>query len=301
MYLNALTGLCRPEELLRLFREAPRLAERTGVPIDAAMISDIPGSTWGTVTALAQAGITYYSSAPNYFDRVGNGLIQWENKPFYWVSPSGKEKVLVWVPSQGYALSHLVRDLTPQFLEEYQTRLTQEGYPYDLTYIRWSAFGDNAAPDPSICEFVKDWNARHISPRLVIASTSTAFRALEERHGKRLPRFRGDWTPYWEDGAGSTARETALNRNASDRLAQAEALWALISPGAYPTAAFDEAWRQVLLFTEHTWGADTSISEPRGKKTSEQWEIKRSYALEADRRSRDLLALALKQRGIKRG
>jgi alpha-mannosidase len=297
MYVNALTGLCRPEELLRLFREAPRLAERTGVPIDAAMISDIPGSTWGTVTALAQAGITYYSSAPNYFDRVGDALIQWENKPFYWVSSSGKEKVLVWVPSQGYALSHLVRDLTPQFLEEYQTRLEQQGYPYDVAYIRWSAFGDNAAPDPSICEFVKNWNARHLSPRLVIASTSTAFRALEERHGSRLPRFRGDWTPYWEDGAGSTARETALNRNASDRLAQAEALWALIRPGAYPTAAFDEAWRQVLLFTEHTWGADTSISEPRGKKTSEQWEIKRSYALEADRRSRDLLALALAQRG----
>jgi hypothetical protein len=296
MYLNTLTGLCRPEELLRLFREAPRLADRTGVPVDAAMISDIPGSTWGTVTALAQAGIKYYSSAPNYFDRVGDALIQWENKPFYWISPSGREKVLVWVPSTGYALSHLIRDLTPQFLEEYQTRLAQQRYPYDVAYIRWSAFGDNAAPDPSICEFVKNWNARHLSPRLVIASTGTAFRALEERHGNILPRFKGDWTPYWEDGAGSTARETALNRNASDRLAQAEALWAMINLGGYPAAAFDEAWRLVLLFSEHTWGADTSISEPGGKKTAEQWAIKRSYALEADRQSRDLLAQALKQR-----
>ena len=301
MYLNTLTGLCRPEELLRLFREAPRLAERTGVPIEAAMISDIPGSTWGTITALTQAGIQYYSSAPNYFDRVGDALIQWENKPFYWISPSGREKVLVWVPSKGYALSHLIRYLTPQFLEEYQSGLEQKGYPYSISYIRWSAFGDNAAPDPSICEFVRDWNTRHLSPRLVIAATSTAFRTLEQRYGDRLPQFRGDWTPYWEDGAGSTARETAIHRNASDRLIQAEALWAMMSPDAFPREAFDEAWRQVLHFSEHTWGADVSISEPESKKTKEQWEIKRSYALQADKMSRDLLAQALENRPGKGG
>ena len=50
MYLNELTGLCRPEELVRLFRYATELAEQTGGPIDAAMISDVPGYTWGTVT-----------------------------------------------------------------------------------------------------------------------------------------------------------------------------------------------------------------------------------------------------------
>ena len=69
MYLNELTGLCRPEELVRLFRYATQLGERTGVPIDSAMISDVPGYTWGTVTAMNQAGIRYFSVAPNYFDR----------------------------------------------------------------------------------------------------------------------------------------------------------------------------------------------------------------------------------------
>jgi len=41
MYLNELTGLCRPEELLRLFRFSTHLAARCGVRIDSAMTSDI--------------------------------------------------------------------------------------------------------------------------------------------------------------------------------------------------------------------------------------------------------------------
>ena len=92
MYLNELTGLCRPEELVRLFRYATQLGERTGVPVDSAMISDVPGYTWGTVTAMAQAGIRYFSVAPNYFDRIGDILVQWENKPFWWVGPDGQSQ-----------------------------------------------------------------------------------------------------------------------------------------------------------------------------------------------------------------
>ena len=88
MYLNLLTGLCRPEELSRLFKFSTEIAKKCNVTIDAAMTSDIPGQTWGTVTAMAQAGIKYFSTAPNFFDRIGDILVQWENKPFYWVSPS---------------------------------------------------------------------------------------------------------------------------------------------------------------------------------------------------------------------
>lgn len=101
MYLNELTGLCRPEELLRLFRYATKLSEQTGATVDSAMISDVPGYTWGTVPAMAHAGIKYFSTAPNYFDRIGTILREWENKPFYWVGPDEKSKVLVWIPFWG--------------------------------------------------------------------------------------------------------------------------------------------------------------------------------------------------------
>jgi hypothetical protein len=236
MYLNELTGLCRSEELLQLFHYATELSALTGVPVDSAMISDVPGYTWGTVTAMAHAGIRYFSTAPNYFDRIGDILVQWENKPFWWTSPSGRERVLVWIPYMGYAMSHLINHFTPQFVDDYQGVLEKEKYPYDIAYVRWSGHGDNAVPDPDICEFIKDWDTQYAWPKFVIARTSDAFRAFEQRYGDKLPVVHGDWTPYWEDGAGSSARETAMNRNTSDRLVQADALFAMNRPTAFPAA-----------------------------------------------------------------
>lgn len=295
MYLNELTGLCRPEELMRLFRFATQLRRETGATLDSAMISDVPGYTWGTVPAMREAGIKYFSVAPNYFDRIGDILVQWENKPFYWVGPSGKDKVLVWIPYKGYAMSHVYRVLTPEFVEHYQAQLDRTGYPYDIAYMRWAGHGDNAVPDPAICEFVKEWAGKYEWPKFVISSTSDAFRALEERYSDKLPRVQGDWTPYWEDGAGSSSLETSMNRDSSDRLAQAEALWAIQGPGTYPAADFGQAWRDVLLYSEHTWGAWCSVSEPTRRETREQWAIKQSYAVAADRESRDLLSRAIGQ------
>jgi len=293
MYLNELTGLCRPEELLRLFKMAAEMGERTSVPVEAAMISDVPGYTWGTVSAMAHAGIRYFSVAPNYFDRIGDILVQWENKPFYWVGPDGHSRVLVWIPFWGYAMSHRYHAMTPQLVEDFCNGLAKRDYPYEVAYVRWAGIGDNAVPDSSICDFIRDWNETHVSPKFIISSTAEAFRAFEARHGAELPSVAGDWTPYWEDGAGSSALETAMNRASSDRLAQAETVWALTNPRDYPRAAFEDAWRNVLLYSEHTWGAWCSISDPFRRETREQWTIKQSYAVAADRQSRDLLSRAL--------
>ncbi len=292
MYLNELTGLCRPEELVRLFRYATKLTDQTGVPIDSVMISDVPGYTWGTVTAMAHAGIKYFSTAPNYFDRIGTILREWENKPFYWVGPDGQSKVLVWIPFWGYAMSHRYNEMSVKLVEDFCAGLEQRNYPYEIAHVRWSGHGDNAVPDPKICEFVKDWNAKYTSPRFVISGTGEAFRAFEQRYGDKLPLVRGDWTPYWEDGAGSSALETAMNRDSSDRLTQAEALWAMQDPKSYPAAAFEDAWNSVLLYSEHTWGAHCSVWGPERQETTEQWEIKRGYALAADKQSRELVGQA---------
>jgi alpha-mannosidase len=293
MYLNELSGLCRPEELIRLFRFATQLSKRACVPIDSVMISDVPGHTWGSVPAMNQAGIKYFSTAPNYFDRIGTILREWENKPFYWIGPDGQSKVLVWIPFWGYAMSHVYGKMSPKLVDDFCDGLEKRGYPYDIAHVRWSGHGDNAVPDPAICEFVRDWNTKYAWPHFIISGTSAAFRALEERYGDKLPRVRGDWTPYWEDGAGSSAIETGMNRDSSDRLAQAETLFAMRKPQAYPAAAFEDAWNSVLLYSEHTWGADCSVSLPESQKTREQWEIKQGYARQADRQSRALLAQAI--------
>jgi alpha-mannosidase len=288
MYANELTGLCRPEELLQLFRYSTELGNQCGIPVNSAMISDVPGYTWGTVTAMAQAGIRYFSAAPNFFDRIGTFMVEWQDKPFWWVSPSGNERVLFWVPWTGYAMSHIMK-LETEWVNKYQARLDEVDFPYQISYIRWSGHGDNAVPDPDICEFVKKWNEEYEWPRFFISTTTEAFAAFEKQHGHQLPEFKGDLTPYWEDGAGSSALETRMNRGAADRLAQAATLSAMLAPQAYKSADFNAAWRNVLLYSEHTWGAWNSVSDSENPFVTQQWQVKRQFAVDAENESKRLL------------
>jgi hypothetical protein len=290
-YANELTGLCRPEELLQLFRYSGELGNTCGAKVDSAMMSDVPGFSWGTVTAMSQAGIRYFSAAPNYFDRIGTFMVTWQDKPFWWVSPSGKEKLLFWVPWTGYALSHVMK-LGDELVSKYQDRMDEVHYPYDISYIRWSGHGDNAEPDPELSDWIRDWNQKYEWPRFSIASTSTAFSAFEKRYGNQLPQYRGDLTPYWEDGAGSSALETAMSRNAADRINEAAALTALGKINAYNPSSYAEAWRDVLLYSEHTWGAWNSVSDSENPFVKKQWDVKRAFAVDADKLSKDLLAQA---------
>jgi alpha-mannosidase len=294
MYANELTGLCRPEELLQLFRYSQKLKKQCGVEVNSAMLSDVPGYTWGTLTAMAQAGIRYFSAAPNNSDRIGTIRLPWHDNPFWHLSPSGKGKILVWIPGHGYTSWSAVNADMAAGCQEF---LDCVNSPYDISYARWSGHGDNAVPDPDLPDGIRTWNENYEWPKFAIASTSEAFSAFEKRYGSALPEFKGDLTPYWEDGAGSSALETRINRNSADRLTQAETLAAILSPDSYPAADFVEAWRNVLLYSEHTWGASGSVRDPENPMTKQQWAFKRQFALDGEAQSKKLLASALNSAG----
>jgi alpha-mannosidase len=300
-YADELTGLCRPEELLRLSTFGMKLQEKTNIPIDSAMLSDVALLSWGSIQALNEAGIRYLSYGFNGGDRDGYTRATTEDKPFYWVSPSGTNKLLFWAPWQGYHLAsgsgHLQTLETQQALLSHLEKLEADHYPYDMIYVRWAGFGDNAAPDEGLAPFVKSWNETHLSPHFIITDTSTAFHALEDKYGKQLPVLKGELTPYWEDGAGSSAHETALNRQAAEQLVQAETLFALLKPQQTPVDSFYQAWRKVLLYDEHTWGAWDSIRQPTRPGVLEQWKYKQAFAVEADKESQDLLTKSGADRG----
>jgi alpha-mannosidase len=292
MYGNLLTGLCRSEEMLRQVSFATDLGRRCDRTVDSMMISDVPGLTWGIVPVLAQHGVKYVSAGPNASrsmegDRIGYVRVEWENRPFYWESPSGEERVLYWGSQGGYSFGHHFSSLT-EGLPFLLQRLEEQSYLYDLVQLRWTK-GDNGPPDEGVMPAVREWNAKHAYPKLIIATTSEAFHAFEQRYGSKLPTFRGDLTPYWEDGAGSSSRETALNRHSADRLVQAETLWALRNPGMFPADDFAVAWKNAALYSEHTWGAYNSISQPDLSFVKNQWKYKQGYALDADKQSRELL------------
>ena len=288
LYGNELTGLCRPEEMLRLMGWGVSIGRRCGVKVESAMITDVPGCTWGIVPAMAQAGVKYFSLGPNLSARIGRTLSTWKHKPFYWVAPDGRQKVLCW-------FSHLL--FTPeckweQWLPGHLAELERNGYPYDIVQLPCFS-DDNCPPDGSLCDAVKNWNVKHEYPKLVIATATEAFKAFEKRYADKIPVVTGEFTPYWEDGAGSSARETALNRTAAERLVQAETLSAMLNPHKNLAEPFQEAWRNVILYDEHTWGAHNSVTEPDVQPVKDQWKIKQAFALDADSQSRRLLSTVL--------
>ena len=298
---GVLTGLCHPEELFQLTSFARGLGELAGRPVDSVMVTDIPGQSWSFVPALALAGVKYVSSGPNYMpslfdggDRIGWALKAWGDKPFYWISPSGKEKVLFWMAGRGYSWFHSLNmgSLTkaPAYrIFEYMDELAEKRYPYSMVQVRYTVGGDNGPPDPDLAGCVRSWNEKYTSPRIVIATTSEMFAEFERRHGASVPEVRGDFTGYWEDGAASSAKETAMGRAAPERLIQAEALWSILGKNGFPAGKDDEAWRQVVLFSEHTWGASDSVTNPDGEGPRAQWAYKKAFASGAERSSRELL------------
>ena len=297
-YCHELAGLCRPEELVQLLAFAREMRKALGVSIESAMVTDCPGLTWGAVPVLAQSGVKYLSLGPNIGHRTGHAREAWDNRPFWWVSPCGKYKVLCWQTDNAYQPIFNNQEELFAFLKASERQIS--AYPYDLLYYR-QCKGDNQGPDPALSAFVNDWNARYASPKLVIATTAELFRAFENRYGESIPSARGDFSPYWEDGACSSARETAINRAAAERLVQAETLWALFNAGPFPKEEFRDAWRNVILYDEHTWGARSYIGSsssfsPGTEEYDAQWRIKQAFALDAETQSHALLEKALAER-----
>lgn len=304
LFANELVSLCESEELLWLMEPARRLAREEGISLVSAMITDIPGWSWGLVPALAHSGVRYLSMGTNSGHRIGNTIKVWGDRPFYWVSPSGEEKVLCWIHEKGYAHFHTGLDyrkirtrLQEELVFDYLNELAAGDYPYEMVMLRYTIGSDNGPVDEYLPDAVKAWNEKYITPKIRISTVEEAFGLFEERYGPSLPEARGDFTAYWEDGAYSTARETVLNRASAARLNQAQFLRSIYGTGDYPTEAFQQAWKYVLLFDEHTWGSWNSISEPESEFTRAQWAIKESFARKAHILSANLFAGAFPEIG----
>ncbi|MBK7172890.1 MAG: glycoside hydrolase [Bacteroidales bacterium] len=295
LYANIMTGICQPEELFQFTSYAQELEKAWGIRIPAVMIGDIPGLTWASIAALCESGIRYFSNGPNFVgaypyegDRVGNSNINWKDRPFWWVTPDGTEKMLFWMAGKGYSSWHGFKagDIaTPRGkkrISAYMDELDQSGYPYEMVQWRYNIVADNGPTDSLISNFVLDWNHKYKSPKMVLNTVDAMFSAFEKRYGDQLPVFSGDMSPYWEDGAYSSAAEMAMNRLNSEKLTSLSTLYSLADPEAYPTDLVTQAWKKILLWDEHTWGAYNSISDPDLPFVLSQWNYKKQYATDAD-------------------
>ena len=178
LYGNELTGALPAGGTAAPDAAAPSSCrQRCGVKIDSAMISDVPGYTWGIVPAFGQAGVKYFSIGPNDGDRIGYTLERLGRQAVLLDRPDGRDKVLCWIPDKGYWQAF-------QAPAEQSARPPARSWRDRAIPTTWcrsaTACGDNAGPDaeplPSI---VKDWNAKYAYPE-----------AGHRHHQRDVPRVR---------------------------------------------------------------------------------------------------------------
>ncbi|SHM03138.1 glycosyl hydrolase-related protein [Mucilaginibacter sp. OK098] len=316
-YINDNTSVTADEEFPGFFGEAKRLEKLTGVPVSTIDQTDVPGMSWGIVPMAAQFGIKYVFAPFNGSDRTGLAD-KFNFKPFWWIGQDGVSKVLFLQPGdytpgareKGFKywplmagqkdpnkLLQIVKTDHPRenFIDGYLwEKLKQlEGnssYPYDLFPMTW-AMADNTPIDADLPDAVKSWNEEYAFPHLVIASSTDIMSAFEKKYGDIIPSFRGDFTEYWTDGLGAAAKETAMNRKSKERLIQTDVLWSMLHPREKaPRPEMNEAWRNVLMGSEHTW---CYMNPYQADMQDEIWGVKQNFFNTAEKSSIQLLANAL--------
>jgi alpha-mannosidase len=304
-YFNLLTGYASLETLNRSLYYSKRLSREAGLPFNYATTTDVPSYTGAYPSVLAAAGVKYWAVGGNGDRAPVLQDEQWDEKsPFWWQGPDGG-RVLFWY-SRGYSEINRIFTLDPHNAQIHEA-LPLFLAPYDRpeykpdAVLMYGAQNENTDLHAQLATFVNRWNEQFAYPKLEYATFPDFFAYIESHFGDALATHKGDLGSYWEDGIASDAFFAAEDRrNQSDALATE-----ILSTAAHtmdptvhaPKAELDDAWKNILLFAEHTWGAARSISEPDSEESVRQLAVKDNYATQAgfdleDIRNRSLYQLA---------
>ena len=163
---------------------------------------------------------------------------------------------------------------------------------------RSSCTGRSATTSPlnaRLAEVARQWNERYEYPKIILSPNAEFFEYIEKHYGDKLPglsRQRGHVLGGRRrlvgpgNGPGRHAHEQTGQR------ARSSWPWPTGSAARASVPGRDEiyeAWRNCLLYDEHTWGAYCSISQPESEFTKAQWKIKAQFAVDAAQQARDAL------------
>lgn len=299
-YADLLTQFPTLEALIHNGDYAAEYLEGLGMVPERADIVDVASASSSYPSVLAGSGVKYLIHADNQ-DRGPfrfNGNLH-RKSPFWWEGPDGG-RVLVWLAKMYCELKKVCGSpMSPEaaaaglemWLQEYE----REDYPADAVML-YGMEADNTDIDVRAPGFYERWEETAAYPRLIPSDGCSFFRYMEQ-YGDRLWHFKGDEGAYWEDGMCSSAKESFAMRHTESGIRSAEVLDALAvihCPNlSFPEAEYREAWRQVLLYDEHTWGAFLSGSDPESQLQADQWSCKEGMARQAGLLQEKLLTQAL--------
>ncbi|MBN1851534.1 MAG: hypothetical protein JW829_02385 [Pirellulales bacterium] len=290
LFGNEISALCSHEELIRLMYPSFRFGRQFQGAIRTGSITDVPGLAWGLPTVMADAGVQYFfAGLPTYFEWGRDDIhtfwdesaILRHGRPdaFRWIGPDGQSVLVYYQGSYGFfgdvTGPHSMADVMDRLPRELE-KMQQDGTPFDvMRYIHNGV--DNYPPKSSISQIVREWNSRWAYPKLVVGTNSMFFEAIEKQCDQ-IRSFRGE-LPHTDYvvGAISTAKETAINRLAHNRWHAAEKLSTIASITCgmpYPAEKIRQAYNDMILYDEHTWGKDY----PAGELQDWAWNEKSHFA-----------------------
>ncbi len=277
------TPLNNAEELIRHLYQAQMYRDRFQIPIRTINQHDVNGMPWTLVDLMIDDGIELLIMAVN--SHFGQAIL---NRPniFRWAGPSGRE-VLVMNGAHYTMFDQMLQIPTNDIsamragLDDYLSYLEQRAYQHDFIYLTTAhapVSYDNSSPNPDVAKLIRQWNDNNNNPLIRYVTPDMLLLKIKTIPKESLQVHRGDWTDYWNFGCASTTVGTALNQGTKSRLYTADLLTTQrYLPEPIIENVLARAWKNVLRFNEHTWGAYNSL-EPAHPQVQTQSLLKETLA-----------------------
>lgn len=294
-YVDLLTQTASLEDLIHNGDFSENLLGPEGMIADRVDMVDVASATSAYPTILAGMGVKWMMHANNQ-DRGPfrfNGNMH-HKAPFWWEGPDGS-RILVWLSRMYCELKKVCGSpgsipAAERGLEMWLQDYEREDYKPD-TVVLYGMEADNTDIDVRMADFVTAWKGAYVYPKLIPSNGSTFFEHVMA-WADAFPVYRGDEGGWWEDGVASSFKESAALRDAQASLKCAESLEsiaALTAGGSFPREQYDQTWKQIVLFDEHTWGSFMSQQDPHSMLQEDSWAFKKHLSDDARNRTNSLL------------
>ncbi|MGN0523903.1 MAG: glycosyl hydrolase-related protein [Eubacterium sp.] len=304
---------CGTEEMARLpYLTNRNLKDRYGLPSDNTVrMFDNPAISKSYVDIAGSTGIKYVIHSMNP-DRSPYNKVR-EYDLFYMTGFDEKNRLLVFNgksygenygfcgnyenPKKGN--NELAEKELLKLINTLEKRTGRRAYPYDKFPLPLIPYGDNKPPLEKQIIIANQVNARWQSlgyayPKIISAFPEKFFEDVEKEYGDIIPVETGTEENWWNDGWGTTAFESGINKKNGTLTPMAETMASLASfyhGTLYPCDDLDETARRVGVYNEHTWGYNKYSDCPE---YHQQFEWKRSNSLGANALTQKTLKASLK-------
>lgn len=280
-YLN-LNELIDYDVLKNHISKSVNYASSLGKELNSAITADINGYSWGYAEALYENGINnLYSCVHTHH---GMYPIFKKQTPFYWETPS-KEKILVW-NGEHYHFGNefgIVKTATGSYINKdeyreiinennrheigkerlfrYLQSLDNEGYEYNFVPITIHGLPtDNGSPNIEVVEFINWWNKNFGEEVTMSMTTLDNFFNKVRNSNVDIPTYSGDWPDWWAFGVGSTPQINKIYKEAQRTLNTTKMIDENLELSS--KKLIDECENKLMLYSEHTWGHSSSVTNP---------------------------------------